>query len=385
MAGPVHVFISYSSKDRPIVKRLMEDLKQAGVEVWFDHEQLKPGTRNWTAAVRRGIEQATDVIYAASPDAANSVYVGHELAIARDEGNEDHIVPFWVRGEKWSRCVPFGYYYAQYIDGRDVAYAAGLAKLLATLGVANTAPTASSYRGDSSDYKGAEDETDTWEPIQRYLMSAPSDPQAQELVGSLLRQHAEANARPNVIPIGARFGAMEADNRLLPATTHRITVENAGESAVSHIFAVLFPSVTYFNSQGMSQGSPPLWGTYWEGRVGVGLAPRARCEIPLEETRWPLVGDLRVAPQYALYAPIQPPPEERRAGNAHFYSARLTITCRDTSGTRFATVFDLDADRLAQNRDDIWDQIMLSQVVEQDLRELTAEWEKKRQPPRLGS
>ncbi len=135
MADPVRVFISYSSKDRPIVKRLMEDLKQAGVEVWFDHEKLKPGTRNWTAAVRSGIEQATDVVYAASPDAADSEYVGHELAIARDDGKEDHILPLWIRGEKWSRCVPFGYYYAQYIDARDAAYASGLKELINALDI----------------------------------------------------------------------------------------------------------------------------------------------------------------------------------------------------------------------------------------------------------
>ncbi|HEY7850665.1 MAG TPA: toll/interleukin-1 receptor domain-containing protein, partial [Ktedonobacterales bacterium] len=79
---PVRVFISYSSKDSAFVTQFREELKRAGVAVWLDHEQLTPGTPDWTAAVRRGIEQATDVIYAASPDAADSGYVGHELAIA---------------------------------------------------------------------------------------------------------------------------------------------------------------------------------------------------------------------------------------------------------------------------------------------------------------
>ncbi|HEY7974234.1 MAG TPA: toll/interleukin-1 receptor domain-containing protein, partial [Ktedonobacterales bacterium] len=74
MPGPVtpRVFISYSNKDSALITRLKNDLALAGVAVWLDHEQLTPGEPNWTIAVLRGIEQATDVVYAASLDAATS-------------------------------------------------------------------------------------------------------------------------------------------------------------------------------------------------------------------------------------------------------------------------------------------------------------------------
>ncbi len=143
MSGSARVFISYSSKDTDIVNHLKDDLKRAGVAVWLDHEQLTPGTPNWRDAVLKGIEQATDVIYTASPDAASSKYVAHELAIAEGEGKR--ILPFWIRGDKWYFCAPMGFYLAQYTDGRDAAYFAGLATLLAALAsapAANATPAA---------------------------------------------------------------------------------------------------------------------------------------------------------------------------------------------------------------------------------------------------
>jgi hypothetical protein len=81
------------------------------------------------AAVLRGIEQATTVIYAASPDAASSVYVAHELAIAEGEGKT--ILPFWIRGERWYFCAPMDFDVAKHIDGSDAAWAGGLASRLA--------------------------------------------------------------------------------------------------------------------------------------------------------------------------------------------------------------------------------------------------------------
>ncbi len=142
-ASTPRVFISYSSKDTALVARLREDLKREGVAVWLDHEQLTPGTPDWRAAVLRGIDQATTVIYCASPAAA-SKFVGHELAIA--DGEKKLILPFWIHGEKWYFCAPMGFYFAQYIDGRDAAYPAGLQALLATLGPTPTTTTAPAPR-----------------------------------------------------------------------------------------------------------------------------------------------------------------------------------------------------------------------------------------------
>lgn len=135
MADAARVFISYSSQDADLVDRLKTALAQAGVAVWLDHEQLTPDTLDWQEAVRKGILQATHVIYTASPTAARSQFVIHEIEMAR--GESKHVVAFWVRGEKWYDCVPMGWILAQYTDARDAAYVDGVVKLLTALGVAS--------------------------------------------------------------------------------------------------------------------------------------------------------------------------------------------------------------------------------------------------------
>lgn len=136
MAGTARVFISYSRKDTDIVDRLKSALANAGVSVWLDHEQLTPGAPNWQIKVREGIRQATHLVYAASPTAAVSPFVIQEIEMARGEGKM--VLPFWIRGEQWYDCTPMGWYPAQYTDGRDSVYTAGLASLLAALGGAIT-------------------------------------------------------------------------------------------------------------------------------------------------------------------------------------------------------------------------------------------------------
>jgi hypothetical protein len=270
-------------------------------------------------------------------------------------GESKHIIAFWVRGEKWYDCVPFGWILAQRTDGRNAAYADGLAKLLNALGITSKAPA----------------------------VAFPQQTPPQELSETLLRQHAEVKELPNIVPVGARFGAMERDMRLETSTRHMIYVQNIGGHVASRIYAVLFPSVMYFNHQGMSQGNPPLWGAYWQGYSRGSLRPGERGFTVLEQSQRPMMGDLRVAPQFTLYAPIQPSPEERHAGT-HFYSARLTITYASSAsgiGPNFVTIFDLDADHLAQNRKDIWDQILLPTEVEKDLVGVVYDWEQKQQPP----
>ena len=55
---PHDVFLSYSSKDKSVVRPLAERLRKDGLKVWFDDWELKPGdsipakirhARYWTA------------------------------------------------------------------------------------------------------------------------------------------------------------------------------------------------------------------------------------------------------------------------------------------------------------------------------------------------
>lgn len=53
--GDGAVFISYSRHDGPAVERLAGALKAAGVDVWFDRDELKPGDA-WARAILQGIQ-----------------------------------------------------------------------------------------------------------------------------------------------------------------------------------------------------------------------------------------------------------------------------------------------------------------------------------------
>ncbi|MGJ7511562.1 toll/interleukin-1 receptor domain-containing protein [Variovorax sp. GT1P44] len=49
------VFISYSSKDTAAATRLAKALDAAGIDVWFDHNELQAGD-DWDRRIRRGVE-----------------------------------------------------------------------------------------------------------------------------------------------------------------------------------------------------------------------------------------------------------------------------------------------------------------------------------------
>jgi len=52
------VFISYAIEDSQIAERLYDDLKKAGVELWFDRKNLMPG-QDWKIEIKRAIQEST--------------------------------------------------------------------------------------------------------------------------------------------------------------------------------------------------------------------------------------------------------------------------------------------------------------------------------------
>jgi hypothetical protein len=131
----VIVFVSYSRKDTAVVSRLVQDLQTVGIAAWIDSGHLTPGTPDWEREIRQAITGANGVVYVASEDAATSQYVRDELAIARD--NNIPVYPVWVRGDKWSSCIPLGWGHTQFVDGRDGKYDGAVRAITATLTKAN--------------------------------------------------------------------------------------------------------------------------------------------------------------------------------------------------------------------------------------------------------
>jgi hypothetical protein len=126
-----HVFISYSRHNYAnFVERFKADLQHAGIPVWLDKQQLKPGTLDWEKALRGAIRDAQYVLFCASKFSAESQYCRDELSIARME--KTPIIPIWAEGEndRFHDCIPLGYSMIQTLDARNEKYAATMQQLI---------------------------------------------------------------------------------------------------------------------------------------------------------------------------------------------------------------------------------------------------------------
>jgi hypothetical protein len=53
----MQVFISHSSKDKPIARQLAHRLSEAGLKVWFPEDEILPGD-NWAKKVGQALEES---------------------------------------------------------------------------------------------------------------------------------------------------------------------------------------------------------------------------------------------------------------------------------------------------------------------------------------
>lgn len=170
----LRVFLSYSNSDRDIADRLKEALTQAGAVVWTDGDRLAPGSPDWQNAIRSGIDQATYVIYIASPTAANSPYVANELGIARDLTKP--VIPFWVRGDEWLTSAPAWLAHARFIDAHGARFSAGLGELSRALGLSEPAAQPAQVETSSSKSPPAPAAPPTPAPSPAQAPAAPPTP-----------------------------------------------------------------------------------------------------------------------------------------------------------------------------------------------------------------
>lgn len=72
------VFISYSSKDSEIAKKIFWTLKMSGVKPFLAEMSLIPG-KNWKEDVLENLRQAKWVFFLATKNSCNSQAVNHEI------------------------------------------------------------------------------------------------------------------------------------------------------------------------------------------------------------------------------------------------------------------------------------------------------------------
>ena len=75
------IFVSYSSKDRPFVLALVEELKKLGAKIWIDQLDIGLG-ENWDNAIEEALEKSGTIMIILSPTSVESENVQDEMSIA---------------------------------------------------------------------------------------------------------------------------------------------------------------------------------------------------------------------------------------------------------------------------------------------------------------
>lgn len=91
------VFISYSRHDSEFVDRLVKDLEDAGLTVFFDR-RIEAGD-SWVDVLSKSIESALFVLVVLSPDAVRSAWINQEINVGlnRESRGKAKVIPLMVR------------------------------------------------------------------------------------------------------------------------------------------------------------------------------------------------------------------------------------------------------------------------------------------------
>jgi hypothetical protein len=132
------IFLSYSREDGSVfVKKLVNDLREAGANIWFDGDIL--ASRYWDREIEAALNGADTVLFVMSGKSVVSNNVMDEIGLAIDSGKQ--VIPLLL-----TACpIPFRVRRLQYIDFTS-NYGEGFEKLL-------------------KDLNGAESEVGFWKKI----------------------------------------------------------------------------------------------------------------------------------------------------------------------------------------------------------------------------
>ena len=125
------VFISYSRRDLTFVEQLAADLKEAGLDVWYDLSRLEGGVR-WSRAIEKAIRDSQYMIVVLSPDSAELEWVEKEFLFASGLSSlKGKIIPLLYRP-----CdLRLAYVNLHYIDIQGGKYKQNFNQILRALNV----------------------------------------------------------------------------------------------------------------------------------------------------------------------------------------------------------------------------------------------------------
>lgn len=77
----MRVFISHSHEDKKIVRRITDDLRKCGIQVWLDEDLISPGEQ-WADKITEAFEKSDAILVIMSHNTAKSRWQISEIAFA---------------------------------------------------------------------------------------------------------------------------------------------------------------------------------------------------------------------------------------------------------------------------------------------------------------
>jgi hypothetical protein len=106
------VFLSYSSKDKPVVRPLAERLKKDGLKVWFDEWEIHPGD-SIPAKIEAGLEHSRVLVFCMSVNASGAEWAqleSHAFRFRDPMNKERRFIPLRLDD------APIKGFLAQFLD-----------------------------------------------------------------------------------------------------------------------------------------------------------------------------------------------------------------------------------------------------------------------------
>ena len=163
------VFLSYSRKDISFIERLAADLKNAGIDVWYDVSRIAGGAR-WRSEIENALRNSQHVIVVLSPDSIVSEWVEREFLFSSNLRRK--VIPLMYRACE----LPLNYVDLNYIDVQGDNYGRNFGELLKALNVDSTVSSLPASRAETASFP--------WK--RQYLLMGGGALLAAVLLGSLL-------------------------------------------------------------------------------------------------------------------------------------------------------------------------------------------------------
>lgn len=120
------VFICFSSKDRyRIVQPIVYNLKNYGVDIWYDRNELLLGDNRYEKNILDGAQKCKYAIVVLSENTISSLCATEEIRIIEERYNEDRVVVFPVLYELKPDDIPETFGWVKKLIYKEVNHSSG--------------------------------------------------------------------------------------------------------------------------------------------------------------------------------------------------------------------------------------------------------------------